>query len=132
MKKLTFLLGLVMSLFIANSASASDNDSTEIKFEITEYDFGTIAYDGNGSCEFKFTNTGNAPLVLSNVRSSCGCTVPQWPREPIAPGQSSSISVKYDTKRVGSFTKAITVSSNTKTPEIRLQIKGVVESQANE
>lgn len=90
------------------------------------HDYGTIEQHGDGNCKFKFTNTGKEPLILSNVRSSCGCTVPTWPRQPILPGQSEVIKVKYDTKRVGMINKSITVYSNGKVSPISLKIKGKI------
>ncbi|MBN1597908.1 MAG: DUF1573 domain-containing protein [Bacteroidales bacterium] len=100
-----------------------------IEFSETEHDFGTIEYDGDATIDFVFKNTGTEPLILSNVRSSCGCTVPQWPREPINPGQDSAIKVKYNTKRVGTFSKSVTVYSNAQEAPIILRIKGKVEPQ---
>lgn len=123
MKKLLFTLGLLASFFIASAST----DSTTVEFDKLEHDFGTIQYNGDGNCVFTFTNTGEYPLLLSNVKSSCGCTVPQWPREPIAPGATGEIKVKYDTKRIGAFHKTITVYSNTSTPVLRLKIKGTVQ-----
>jgi len=102
-----------------------------IVFAKTIHDYGTIVQGADGNCEFKFTNKGKEPLVLSNVTSSCGCTVPVWPREPIAPGKSGSIKVKYDTNRVGNFTKSITVNSNAANNPVMLQIKGNVTPKAN-
>lgn len=101
-----------------------------IEFSELKHDYGIIEQGGNGTYEFQFTNTGTEPLVLSNVRSSCGCTVPKWPREPINAGETSSIEVKYNTTRVGSFNKSITVYSNASEQPIVLQIKGKVEPAA--
>lgn len=106
---------------------AADPNAAEIVFEKEVHDFGTIEYGGNGIYDFKFSNTGNSPLIISNARGSCGCTVPKWPKEPIAKGQSGSINVVYDTKRPGPFTKTITISSNAKTPSKVITIKGVVQ-----
>lgn len=108
------------------SASAKNNNGPEITFEKTVHDYGTVAYKGDGKCEFKFTNTGKEPLILTNVRSSCGCTVPKWPREPILPGQSEVIHVEYKTNRIGRINKTITVQSNAQTSSVVLRIKGEV------
>lgn len=97
-----------------------------IEFEMLSYDFGTIPQNGDGNVNFYFTNTGTEALMLTNVRSSCGCTVPDWPREPIAPGTQSVIKVKYDTRRPGAFKKSITVYSNVSETPIRLEISGTV------
>jgi hypothetical protein len=92
------------------------------------HDYGTIKQHGNGTYEFKFKNTGNEPLIISNAQGTCGCTVPEWPREPIAPGQSATIKVKYDTKIVGPFSKGVTLTSNaTNEPTKMIRIKGTVE-----
>ncbi len=97
----------------------------EISFEKELHDFGTFEQNGNGLYEFKFTNTGDSPLIISNSKGSCGCTVPVWPKEPIIPGESNVIRVKYDTKRIGAFNKSVTITSNAKTnPTKVIRIKG--------
>lgn len=135
MKKL-FLLSLiaVLGLGVANAQQEepANVSGAKISFTEMEHDYGTIQKGGNGECEFVFTNNGNEPLILSNVKASCGCTVPTWPREPIMPGKSSNIHVKYNTNNVGGFTKTITVTSNAvDNPRLVLKIKGTVESPAN-
>jgi len=104
----------------------------EITFKNVENDFGFLPYKGDGTCEFVFKNTGKAPLILTNVKSSCGCTIPTWPRDPIAPGEEQSIKVKYDTKRQGKFSKTITVYSNASNSPVALTIKGQVEQPSAE
>ncbi|GAB6278969.1 MAG TPA: DUF1573 domain-containing protein [Bacteroidales bacterium] len=95
------------------------------------WDYGTIYKDSNGDSYFRFTNTGKEPLVLSEVRSSCGCTVPRWPREPILPGKSDTIKVRYATNRLGVINKTITVMSNAVNNPVILRIKGnVIEKPA--
>ena len=135
MKKLLSLT-LLAVLTISCSFSQSSNTSASvdidaqgpiITFDVTTHDYGTMTQNADGRFGFNFTNQGTEPLILSNVRSSCGCTVPQWPREPIAPGESSTIQVKYDTRRIGSFSKSITVYSNGSTQPVMLRIKGKVE-----
>ncbi len=101
-------------------------NAPEILFDKTVHDYGTIRYNGDGKCVFKFTNTGNEPLILTNVRSSCGCTVPEWPREPILPKHSDVINVEYKTTRVGKINKNITVQSNGTPATVVLRIKGQV------
>ena len=89
-------------------------------------DYGTVAYNSDGKREFVFTNNGNKPLIITNAQGSCGCTVPTYPKEPIAPGDKAVIGVKYATDRVGAFTKTVTLTSNAgATPKI-LTIKGNV------
>ncbi len=109
-------------------AQKNNPNAPIITFDKTTHDYGTIEQNGDGNCEFKFTNDGKEPLILSNVRSSCGCTVPEWPRQPILPGKSDVIKVHYDTKRVGMISKTITVYSNAKEPTIVLHIKGNVQA----
>ncbi|MCI7561981.1 MAG: DUF1573 domain-containing protein, partial [Bacteroidales bacterium] len=81
---------------------------------------------GNGVTEFKYKNTGKVPLILSKVRSSCGCTVPSWSKEPLMPGQTGTITVKYNTNNVGQINKSITVESNASNGRVVLKIKGEV------
>lgn len=133
MKKLVFTSIIFIFSFVSLFAqeptepAATEKSKADILFEKQVHDFGTIPYKGDGTCEFVFKNVGKDPLILSNVKSSCGCTIPEWPKEPIKKGKQGSIKVKYNTTRVGPFTKTITVFSNGVTPQIRLTIKGTVE-----
>ena len=119
MKKL--ILGIVFAV-----AGTFASQAQEISFEKEIHDFGTFEQHGNGQYEFKFTNTGDAPLIIKNAKGSCGCTVPTWPREPIAPGETAEIGVKYATNRVGAFTKTITLTTNASKKPVILTIKGKV------
>lgn len=104
----------------------------KIEFKTDVIDYGTIEKGSDGVRVFEFTNTGNAPLIISNVRSTCGCTVPKKPEGPIMPGEKGEIQVKYDTNRVNPIRKTITVISNADTPTVALKIKGlVVDSSKN-
>ena len=104
----------------------------KIEFKTDVIDYGTIEKGADGVRIFEFTNTGDAPLVISKVKASCGCTVPSKPNKPIMPGETGEIQVKYDTDRVVPFRKTITVTSNAETPNVALKIKGtVVESLSN-
>ena len=94
--------------------------------EKTEIDYGNIPQNSDGVRMFKFKNTGTEPLIVKNAQGSCGCTVPKWPDQPIKPGQTASIEVKYATDRLGSFTKTVTVETNEKTLKHVLTIKGNV------
>ena len=105
------------------AASAS---TAEITFEKVEHDYGTINKGGDPNCEFKFKNTGKEPLILTDVKSSCGCTIPAWSKEPILPGKSGSIKVRYATERIGAIDKSITVLSNAKNSPVVLHIKGLI------
>ncbi|WP_418508409.1 DUF1573 domain-containing protein [Corallibacter sp.] len=98
----------------------------KIEFKSTIIDYGTIEKGADGVRVFEFTNTGDAPLIISNVKSSCGCTVPKKPEKPIMPGENGEIEVKYDTNRVMPIRKNITVMSNAETPTVVLKIKGEV------
>ena len=97
-------------------------------FESETIDYGTIAHNADGKREFVFTNNGNKPLIITNTTGSCGCTVPTFPKEPIAPGATAVIGVKYDTSRAGQpFTKTVTITSNAEgNPTKVLTIKGTV------
>lgn len=98
----------------------------KIEFKTDTIDYGTIEKGSDGIRVFEFTNTGNAPLIISNVKSTCGCTIPKKPDGPIMPGETGQIEVKYDTNRVNPIRKTITVTSNADTPTIALKIKGEV------
>ncbi|MBI1288671.1 MAG: DUF1573 domain-containing protein [Flavobacteriales bacterium] len=100
------------------------------KFESETIDYGTIENGSDGNREFKFTNVGTEPLIISNAKGSCGCTTPDWPKEPIAPGKSAVIKVHYDTKRTGNFTKTVTLTSNASEATKVLTIKGSVNAPA--
>jgi len=113
----------------AAADNANDPNAPEITFEQEVHDFGTLEFEGNGQYDFKFTNTGKSPLIISSARGSCGCTVPDWPKEPIRKGESASIHVTYDTKRVGPFTKTVTINSNAKSATKVITIKGTVMSK---
>lgn len=97
-------------------------------FEVTTVDYGKIEKDSDPVRHFKFTNTGNEPLIIKSAKGSCGCTVPTYPQEPIMPGESANIDIRYDTKRVGMFTKTVTLTTN-ETPDTHtLTIKGEVNA----
>lgn len=103
-----------------------DPNAPGIIFESNVINYGTINYDSDGTREFRFKNTGKSPLIISNVQGSCGCVVPNYPKEPIKPGATGVIKVRYNTKRVGQFEKSLTVTSNAKTPSVVIKIKGKV------
>lgn len=122
MKKL-----IAIAVFVfAGLGVATAQDQAKIQFEEETIDYGEITKGSDGVRVFKFTNTGNAPLVIENVTSSCGCTIPKKPEEPIMPGETGEIEVKYDTKRVGPIRKTVTVYSNADEPTKALKIKGKV------
>jgi hypothetical protein len=106
----------------------SENNGPQISFDKETHDYGEIFMHGDGNCVFTFTNTGNEPLLLTNVRAGCGCTVPQWPREPVLPGDSAEIKVRYTTlNRPHSINRSIVVTSNAiNKPSLVLRLKGKV------
>ncbi len=135
MKKIFSLLSIIcilgMGISMAQPAKIKKGRVPEISFDKLEHDYGTIYEGDNGTCEFQFKNTGKEPLILSNVYSSCGCTVPTWPREAIMPGKTAVIGVKYNTSRIGVINKKITVISNAEeSPRVELLIKGLVKPKA--
>jgi len=134
MKKALLIVSItVLCLSIGCSQVARSENSSgsgSIQFETLEHDFGAIPQGGDGTFEFVFKNTGEQPLLLNNVRSSCGCTVPEWPKEPIGKGEKASIKVSYNTRITGSFTKSIAVYTNTGDKPVTLVIKGNVEAAA--
>ena len=102
-----------------------------LSFETEEIDYGTIKQDADGVKVFKFTNTGKNPVVITQVKTSCGCTVPTYSREPVLAGASGEIQIKYDTKRIGKFTKTITIMSNASEPNKVIRIKGEILNPEN-
>jgi len=122
MKHLITILFIGLISFSVNA----QEKVAKIEFKSDTIDYGTIEKGADGVRVFEFTNTGNAPLIISKVSSSCGCTIPKKPKEPIMPGEVGEIQVEYDTKRVNPFRKTITVISNADTPTVALKIKGKV------
>ena len=148
MKKTILSIAVVAFALIANAQSpapqivgttstgttaAQENpNAPDMVFESEVIDYGTIEYDADGTREFKFKNNGKEPLIIYSATGSCGCTVPDPSsyKDPIKPGATGHIKVHYDTKRVGSFEKTVTVSSNSKTPSKTVKIKGTVKPAA--
>ncbi|MFL1013173.1 DUF1573 domain-containing protein [Flavisericum labens] len=122
---------LITILFIG-LISFAVNAQAKIEFKSETIDYGTIEKGSNGIRTFEFTNTGDEPLIISKVSSSCGCTIPKKPDEPILPGKTGQIEVKYDTNRVNPIRKTITVISNAVTPTVALKIKGEVIDPSKE
>ena len=119
---------LVAILFVGmlSISAFAQEKVAKIEFKTDVIDYGTIEKGADGLRVFEFTNTGNAPLIISKVTSTCGCTVPKKPERPILPGEKGQIEVKYDTQRVNPIRKTITVLSNADTPTVALKIKGDV------
>jgi len=131
-------LGLSLSFAQTEKVTATAEQTSKettgpiMEFQSTEVNYGTIVQDSDPFRVFMFTNTGDAPLVINNAKGSCGCTVPTYPKEPIMPGESAEIKVRYDTKRVGPFTKTVTLTTNEDVGKRILRIKGKVEKKPAE
>jgi len=123
-----FLFILSLCLFSITEAQTTNknNNSPVFKFDKEVIDYGTIVKNADGKRVFTFTNIGKSPLIITNIQSSCGCTVPKKPEAPIMPGAKGEIQVKYATDRVGSFQKSLTITSNASEPIKVVSIKGRV------
>lgn len=118
---------LFILLIFAPLALSAQASGPMISFDMDTIDYGEIVKGSDGGRTFTFENTGDAPLEIQGVRSSCGCTIPKKPEAPIAPGEKGEITVRYDTNRVGVFRKTITVNTNVASASIiALKIKGNV------
>ena len=119
----TGLLSVFAALLISFACSAQG----ELKFESESHDFGEVTEGEQATHEFKYTNTGNAPVILANVQASCGCTTPNWSKDPILPGKTGTITATYNSSgRPGPFTKTVTVTGNMKTTPLQLTLRGMV------
>lgn len=120
---------LSLALVLFAGMSFSQVNSAEMSIDKDIHDYGTISKGDNGDCYFTITNTGDSPLIISNARGSCNCTVPSWPKEPIAPGKSAKMKVTYGTDRVGPINKSVTITSNSaNTPTKVVRIRGTVKA----
>lgn len=130
MKKIFIILFMSLVGIGANAQTKEDikKDFTGpmFEFESEVIDYGDIAQNSDGNRVFTFTNTGKEPLIISSVKGSCGCTVPTKPEKPIMPGETAEIKVKYDTNRVGPFSKSVTIVSNAFEKTKVVSIKGRV------
>lgn len=130
MKKLSLLLMFLIG--VSGFSQSKQSSILEAKgigilqFESELIDYGSIKQNENGERFFVFTNIGEEPVTISKVKSSCGCTVATQPRKPILPGETAKIGIKYDTKRLGRFSKSIRVSSNAENNLVSLRISGNV------
>ncbi len=142
MKKTTLTLSLFLCIAFANAqenkmsapatnipATAVDKNAPELKFDIETYDFGTIKQGDKVTHDFDFVNTGKEPLVITQAAGSCGCTVPLWPKEPVAKGSKATIHVEFNsTGKMGMQDKTVTITSNSKSGQKVLHLKGNVEA----
>jgi hypothetical protein len=119
---------LILCFLVLFALKTMAQEGGSITFEKTSHDFGTIKEEaGSVSYEFKFTNTGKVPIIISNVKASCGCTTPGWTKEPVMPGQTGFIKALYNTtNRPGQFNKTLTVTANTEPSSSTLFITGTV------
>jgi hypothetical protein len=135
MKKLFALLlmvGLSAGAYAQNSKTTNTpapEKKSVLKFEEYSHDFGEVAYGSDVSWSFKFKNTSKEPVAISNVGTSCGCTTPGWTKEPVAPGKTGVVTAKYDSSRIGAFTKTLTVYVKDET--IVLTIHGTIKEPSN-
>lgn len=137
MKKFALICLFATMAYIAGAQDVEKKEApangAKIRFEEMEHQYGTINKGGNGDCEFTFWNDGNEPLILQNVKASCGCTTPSYTQKPVMPGQSGVIKVHYNTNNVGGFSKTVTVTSNAvDNPRVVLRIKGNVKQEADQ
>lgn len=112
--------------FAQEETQVDDQALPEITFEETVIDYGTIEQGSEPYRTFEFKNTGGAPLIIKNAKGSCGCTVPEWPKKPILPGEVNEIKVRYDTNRLGNFRKTVRLTTNAGEEAVVLTIKGEV------
>lgn len=116
----------ILIVFLGSLSTLTAQNTAKFQFKTEVIDYGKIEKGADGLRVFEFTNIGTAPLVIENVYSSCGCTVPTWTKKAIQPGESGKIEVKYDTNRIGPMNKTITIYSNAEENPKALRIKGKV------
>lgn len=128
-----FTLCLMIFGFAALTSAQDLTSGASLSIDKDVHDYGTISQGADGGCEFTVTNAGTDPLIISRCKGSCGCTVPKCDKDPIMPGATSIINVRYDTKRIGPINKSVTITSNASNePTKVIRIKGKVEaSDAN-
>lgn len=123
----TLVLAAISVGVFAQEQTPANPNAPKFEFKDTQHNFGKVEEGTRASHDFVFTNTGKEPLILTNVKASCGCTTPSWPREPILPGKTGTIKVVYNSKgRPGKFNKSITISSNASEPMKVVYIRGEV------
>lgn len=122
-------LSLLICLFVSSFSVAQDTVELKLglfEFETETIDYGEINKNEDGNRTFVFVNKGNSPIIISKVKSSCGCTVPSFSKAPVLPGEKGEITVKYATNRIGSFAKTLTIISNSSEPQKKLKIMGKI------
>jgi len=131
MKKM-LIFTLTLFAFMIATAQDSGKNTPEITFDKLVHDFGAVFQGDKTEYDFTFRNTGNQPLIISDVKSTCGCTVPEWPKNPILPGSSASIRVKYNSSIVGPINRQITILSNAANSPSVLRVAGTVNKIPSE
>ena len=129
MKKAIIISVLILfsfSMIFAQDEGNKGKKQAQMTFEYTDHDFGTMEQGSDVSCEFIYKNTGKVPLIINNVRKSCGCTTPEWSKEPLGKRKKGTIGVKYDSNRMGHFRKTITVYSNAENSPVVISIQGSI------
>ncbi len=116
-------------LFLISCSTPVTRNDAVIRFNRQEHDFGAITLKEEVYYGFEFSNPGKTPLVISNIKTSCGCTIPEWPRKSVKPGAIGEIKVAYDAVSPGVFHKTITVYFNRKDSPVQLSIKGQVKNK---
>ena len=127
------ILLFTLSLFLGSFVVSAQESGAKLDFEFETYDFGEIQEGADASVDFVFKNSGTEKLILTDVKASCGCTVPSWSKEPVMPGETGKVTAKYNTQgRPGAFNKAITITSNANEETKRVFIKGTVIGKSTE
>ncbi len=122
-----FLLLISMSVRAQDEAAQDTTKFARLQFESTAYDFKELNQGEKMTHTFEFENTGSIPLIINNVLTTCGCTAPEWPKEPVKPGAKGQIKVVFDSSsKIGRQNKVITIRSNAKSGDVRLRISGMV------
>ena len=136
MSRVGFILGIFAAFLFGSQSFAQEVGQKKgaiIELDKETHDYGTLEQGANGECTFLVTNAGTEPLILSKCQQSCGCTIPTCPMEPIAPGKTTEIKVKYDTNRVGPINKSVTIMSNaTNEPSKVIRITGNIKAKPAE
>lgn len=140
MKHLLGIFAIVLMATFQLAAQATPTEGTPevpaskavLSLESDVVDYGTIDQGAEPLRLAKFTNTGTEPLIISGAKGSCGCTVPNWPKDPIMPGESANIEIRYDTKRVGAINKTVTVTSNDAIGKHTIRVTGTINAVAQE
>src|SRR5690606_4953768 len=139
MKQVLGILAIVLMATLQVAAQATltteqpaSASGARLTLDSDVVDYGTIDQGGEPLRVAKFKNTGTEPLIISGAKGSCGCTVPNWPKEPIMPGESSQIEIRYDTKRVGAINKTVTVTSNDPAGNKTIRVIGTINAVAEQ